>query len=68
MTEPKPGRPDIGTVDDLHEAAIRMTGLADFGDRGVDVGQRGDGDHTDEPVGSGLYELGQPAVVGPAAS
>jgi hypothetical protein len=34
MTEPKPGRPDIGTVDDLHEAAIRMTGLADFGDRG----------------------------------
>jgi len=33
MTEPRPGRPDIGTVDDLHEAATRMTGLSDFGDR-----------------------------------
>jgi len=33
MSEPKPGRADIGTVDDLHEAATRMTGLSDFGDR-----------------------------------
>ncbi|HLY34853.1 MAG TPA: sulfotransferase [Jatrophihabitantaceae bacterium] len=34
MIEPRPGRADIGTVDDLHEAATRMTGLSDFGDRG----------------------------------
>ena len=29
----RPGRADIGTIDDLHEAATRMTGLSDFGDR-----------------------------------
>jgi hypothetical protein len=29
----RPGRSDIGTIDDLHEAATRMTGLSDFGDR-----------------------------------
>ena len=28
----RPGRADIGTIDDLHEAATRMTGLSDFGD------------------------------------
>ena len=33
MSETLPGRADIGTVDDLHEAATRMTGLTDFGDR-----------------------------------
>jgi len=26
-----PGRDDVGTVDDLHESATRLTGLADFG-------------------------------------
>ena len=36
MSQPqeKQGRADIGTVEELHEAATRMTGLADFGDRG----------------------------------
>jgi hypothetical protein len=29
----KPGRADVGTLDELHEAATRMTGLTDFGDR-----------------------------------
>jgi hypothetical protein len=34
MTETQQsGRADIGTIEDLHEAATRMTGLSDFGDR-----------------------------------
>jgi hypothetical protein len=32
MSAVKPGRADIGSVEDLHEAATRMTGLSDFGD------------------------------------
>jgi hypothetical protein len=32
MTANRPGRPDIGTIADLHDAATRMTGLSDFGD------------------------------------
>src|SRR5262245_24208958 len=50
-------RTDVGTVEDLHDSAPRLTGLTDFGDQDYRVG-----------MGALLHAYGQEASLTPAGS